>query len=157
MAMTYKKILYCTDFSEDADYALKSALDLSEKYQARLYCLHVVHSAYQIMPDLSPMEKNKEAEKTLSAEDLEKGKVKLKELYEPKLAGLTGGYEFQVVCGVPFMEIVRYARANEVDFIVLGAAGSSNIKRITFGSTAENVARRAHCTVMITRDPEKVF
>lgn len=155
--MTYKKILYCTDFSDDAEYALKTAIDFSERYQARLYCLHVVHSAYQIMPDLSSSEKNKEAEKTLSAEDLEKGKLKIKELYEPKLKGLTGGYDFQVVCGVPFMEIVRFARAHQVDCIVLGAAGSSNIKRITFGSTAENVARRAHCTVMITRDPEKVY
>ena len=53
--------------------------------------------------------------------------------------------------------IVRFARANGVDFIVLGASGSSELDKTTFGSTAENVARRAHCTVMAIRFPGKIF
>ncbi len=55
------------------------------------------------------------------------------------------------------MEIVRYARENEVDFIVMGATGSSDLDKQTFGSTVENVARRAHCHVMAIRNPELAF
>jgi len=64
---------------------------------------------------------------------------------------------FAVRVGVPFVEIVRYARENEVDFVVMGASGSSELDKQTFGSTVENVARRAHCHVMAIRNPEIAF
>jgi nucleotide-binding universal stress UspA family protein len=151
------KILFCTDFSEDSDYALFTALNLAEKYQARVYILHVLHSPAPSVPcQLEGSEKG-QGGSLFSPELLEKGKEKLKERYEAKLGALKSNYEFHLVAGIPFVEIVRFARAQNVHFIVLGAAGSSNIKRIAFGSTAENVARRAHCTVLITRNPEKDF
>jgi len=59
--------------------------------------------------------------------------------------------------GVPFVEIVRYARENAVDLVVMGASGSSELDKMTFGSTVENGARRAHCHVMAIRNPEKAF
>jgi nucleotide-binding universal stress UspA family protein len=157
MTIKYNKILYCTDFSGEADYAFLTALDMAERYQTRLYVLHVFHSTYKFLPDGGVESGRKVEEKIISPEIIEKGKEKLKELYESKMGALNSNYEFHVVWGVPFVEIARFARTQNVDFIVLGAAGSSNIKRITFGSTAENVARRAHCTVMITRDPGKGF
>ena len=46
---------------------------------------------------------------------------------------------------------------NKVDFIVMGASGSSELDKQTFGSTVENVARRAHCHVMAIRNPELAF
>ena len=64
---------------------------------------------------------------------------------------------FEVRVGVPFVEIVRYAREHNVDFIVMGASGSSELDKQTFGSTVENVARRAHCHVMAIRNPELAF
>ena len=92
----------------------------------------------------------------MSPELLDKGVQKLKEKYGAKM-GSFQNYEYQVVGGVPFVEIVRFARAHNVDFIVLGASGSSELDKTTFGSTAENVARRAHCTVMAIRFPGKIF
>jgi nucleotide-binding universal stress UspA family protein len=157
MAIKYNKILYCTDFSEDADYALLTALDLAERYQDKLYILHVLPTAYQSTPGPTDASGRVGEEALISPEVMEKGRARLKELYESKIGTLNTNYEFHVVWGVPFVEIVRFARAQNISCIVVGAAGSSNVKRITFGSTAENVARRAHCTVMITRDPEKAF
>lgn len=157
MTIQYNKILFCTDFSDDADNALLTALDMAEKYQARLYVLHVLHSAYQSMPDRIEESGRGGEETIISPEILGKGKDKLKDLYESKMGATKSNHEFNIVSGVPFVEIIRFARAQNVDFIVLGAAGSSNVKRISFGSTAENVARRAHCSVMIIRNPEKAF
>ena len=157
MAIKYNRILYCTDFSGGADYAFLTALDMAERYQSRLYVLHVFHSAYQFLPDGGVASGRKVETKIVSLEIIEKGKEKLRELYEPKVGALKNNYEFHVVWGIPFVEIVRFARAQDVNCIILGAAGISNIRRITFGSTAENVARRAHCSVMVTRDPEKAF
>ena len=39
----YKNILFCTDFSEDAEIAFLHALDLARKHQAKLHIFHVAH------------------------------------------------------------------------------------------------------------------
>ena len=158
MAVNFKRILFCTDFSDNADNALLTALDMAERYQARFYVLHVLPSTY---PHALPVNCEEPAlsggDPFISPEELEKATHKLMERYETKMIGIKTHYEFHVVCGVPFIEIIRFAQAQDVDCIILGAAGISDIKRITFGSTAENVARRAHCTVMVIRDQEKGF
>jgi len=156
MQLKYEKILYCTDFSEDADYAFLSALDMAEKYQAHLYVFHVLHSSYKYARNVVDGQGEGGEEAFISPDLLEKGKQKLQEQYGPKMGDFQN-YEYQVAGGVPFVEIVRFARAHNVDFIVLGASGSSELDKTTFGSTAENVARRAHCTVMAIRLPGKIF
>jgi len=156
MNLKYEKILYCTDFSEDANYAFLSALDMAEKYQARLFILHVLHSPYKYMRSVVDEGSENQKESFISQDLLEKVKLKVEERYKPRLGDFKN-YEIHVQGGVPFVEIVRFARANNVDFIVLGASGSSELDKTTFGSTAENVARRAHCTVMAIRYPGKGF
>ncbi|MEJ2724360.1 MAG: universal stress protein [Deltaproteobacteria bacterium] len=42
----YKNVLFCTDFSEDANIAFLHALDLARKHGAKLHILHVPHSSY---------------------------------------------------------------------------------------------------------------
>ena len=64
---------------------------------------------------------------------------------------------WRVEPGVPFVEIVRYARDNDIDLIVMGAAGKSELEPTSYGSTVENVSRRAHCHVMAVRNPEKKY
>ena len=156
MAIKYERILFCTDFSEDADYAFLTALDMAEKYQARLFIFHVLHSPYKYMRTVVDEPALGGEETFFSPEVIEKIIKNLEERYGPKMGDFRQ-YEFHAVVGVPFVEIVRFSRAEDVDFIVLGAAGSSDLDRVTFGSTAENVARRAHCTVMAIRYPEKSF
>ncbi len=156
MALKYKKILYCTDFSEDADYAFLTALDMARKYRAQLHILHVMHSPYKYVRNVTDEQAGNEKEAFISPELVKKGIKELKDRYEPKTGAFTN-YEFHLTGGVPFVEIVRFARAQQVDCIVLGAAGNSELDRTTFGSTAENVARRAHCTVMAIRYPGKSF
>jgi nucleotide-binding universal stress UspA family protein len=87
---------------------------------------------------------------------IEQAEADLKSRYGDRLEGCEQAV-FAVRVGVPFVEIVRYARENKVDFIVMGASGSSELDKQTFGSTVENVARRAHCHVMAIRNPELAF
>ena len=39
--VTYKNILFCTDFSENSRAALPPAIDLARKYGSALHLLHV--------------------------------------------------------------------------------------------------------------------
>ena len=51
----------------------------------------------------------------------------------------------------PAVDIVRYAEENGYDHIIVGCRGKSGITRITLGSVAEEVVRKAHCPVTVFR------
>jgi len=57
--------------------------------------------------------------------------------------------------GKPFVEIGRTARSEKVDLIVMGSYGgqTSDVGRIFFGSTAEQVVRTASCPVLCVPFP----
>lgn len=153
MKPDYRNILFCSDFSPGADYAFFTALDLAERYGARLCLIHVIPETDKY--DDTPSEDRDVGPGTAGgAENPEKTRQKLEDRYRLRL-GDYANYEFRVLRGVPIVEIVRFARDREVDCIVLGAAGSSSRNKLHFGSTAENVARRAPCTVMCIRQPQR--
>ena len=53
--------------------------------------------------------------------------------------------------GPPFLEIVRYAKENEIDMIVLGTHGRGGLAHMLMGSVAEKVVRKAPCPVLTVR------
>jgi nucleotide-binding universal stress UspA family protein len=153
----YKNILYCSDFSEEAEMAFHHAVDFCQRYGARLHLLHVLHSSYKYMRHV--VDEYVEGEKNEQVADEElmnQAEQDLESKYGSRLENCEQAV-FAVRVGVPFVEIVRYAREHKVDFIVMGASGSSELDKQTFGSTVENVARRAHCHVMAIRNPEHAF
>jgi len=152
----YKSILYCSDFSEEAEMAFHHAVDFCQRYGAKLHLLHVLHSGYKYMRHVVDEYVEDNKERTVDEELLARAEADLKARYGDRLEECKQAV-FAVRVGVPFVEIVRYAREQEVDFIVMGASGSSDLDKQTFGSTVENVARRAHCHVMAIRNPELAF
>ena len=66
-------------------------------------------------------------------------------------------YVYVVTCGSPDVEIIRYAKKNEIDVIVMGCLGKSEQDRIVHGSTVSNVSKYAHCHVVAIRNPAKQF
>ena len=59
--------------------------------------------------------------------------------------------------GHPFVEIIRYAKANEIDLIVIGTHGRGPVKHLLLGSVAEKVVRKAPCPVLTVRQPGHTF
>ena len=153
----YRSVLFCTDFSEEAEMAFHHAVDFARRYDASLHILHVLHSGYKYMrhvvDEYVPPEQREE---TADAELVERAEADLKTRYGDK-AEKCKAVAVAVRIGIPFVEIVRYARENQVDLIVMGASGSSELDKQAFGSTVENVARRAHCHVVAIRNPEITF
>jgi len=152
----YKNILYCTDFSEDAEFAFLHAQDLAKKYNAKLYILHILHSPYKYMRHVVDEYAEPGRESFVTEKIIDAAKEDLKRRYVDRMEGI-GSYEIFVKEGAPWVEIVKYAKDQNIDLIVMGTAGSSELERIEFGSTVENVARRAHCHVIAIRNPEKRF
>jgi len=155
----YKNILFCTDFSEDANIAFHHALDLAKRYNAKLHILHIPHSSYTYMRHVvdEHVPHGREGGEAFFDEGIEKAAEKaLKDEYEEKL-GDFDNYVFAVKSGAPDVEIIRYARKNDVDVIVMGALGKSEQDRMVHGSTVSNVSKFAHCHVIAIRNPAKRF
>ena len=150
-------VLYCTDFSEEADMACHHALDFAQRYGAKLHVLHILHSPFKYWLHLvDEFVDAAEVVEEVSEAIVEKARTYLEEHYAYVLTNLKGAV-YEVKPGVPFMKIVRYARENAVDLVVMGASGSSELDKMTFDSTVENAACLAHCHVMAIRNPEMAF
>jgi len=150
----FKKVLTATDLLEACDAAVLTALELAKQNNARLYILHVLESSYsgkyrQFVKDFKTGE-----EIVASAEYEEMVKKELDKTCGGALKPY-GNYEIKVTPGFPWMEILRWARKENVDLIVLGPhagrAEEKGVVRITdrIGNTVEGVIMRARCPVMV--------
>jgi nucleotide-binding universal stress UspA family protein len=62
----------------------------------------------------------------------------------------------EVTLGVPFDEILRFAKREKAGAIVMGTHGRTGIKRFLFGSVTESVLRQADCPVIVVREAARV-
>ena len=149
--VTYKNILFCTDFSENAQAALPFAIDLAKKYGAPLHVLYVYQdpglvAEFEISSNVK-MDWIRVAH--LMGTEMEK---KLKALCD-EVTREVGSCQSKLVRGRPHSEILRYAKEAEIDLIVMGSHGLSGLEHVLFGSTAERVLRESPCHVLVIRRP----
>ena len=144
--MTIKKILFPTDFSEGALNALPFAVNMAKCYGAKLHMLHVIYDVATAsglyVPHISFDALYKELEATANKELEMFGLEVRKDLKD---------IEFSLLRGVPYEEIIKFAKDNNFDLIVIGTHGRKGLDRVLFGSTAERVVRNASCPVLTVR------
>lgn len=147
--MPTSKILFPTDFSEGALSALPYAVDYARSCGAKLVLLHVVYdiatASGLYVPHISVDEMYRE---------LEANARKQLENFGAELRQDIKNVEYVVLRGVPYEEILRFAKENGIDLIVIGTHGRKGLDRFLFGSTAEKVVRYAHCPVLTVRGQE---
>jgi nucleotide-binding universal stress UspA family protein len=148
-----QRILVPTDFSKFSEVALRYGLALAEKFGAELYLLHVVQDLALFVPDAvavaPPVAAPVEQFTAAAREALERV------VRENKLDRLAVSREIRE--GAPFYEIIRFARENEIDLIVMGTHGHTGLAHVLLGSVTERVVRKAPCPVLTVRDPEHEF
>ncbi len=149
----YKKVLFCTDFSENSDYAFEFAYGIAKRDEGLLYVLHVLpdnpHQAY--------------AERYIDKEDLEKIRKSIGEdLYnkyrEHYIEKIENEIKFEIVTktGRGDKEILKFAKKENVDIIVMGTHGKTGIEHVFFGSVAEKVIRNSTLPVFIIPCKKKI-
>jgi nucleotide-binding universal stress UspA family protein len=65
--------------------------------------------------------------------------------------------DFAVLSGTPHAEIVRFAKEQEFDLIVMGTHGRGFVAHAVVGSVAEKVVRHAPCPVLTVHNPQHEF
>lgn len=161
--MDVQKILVAIDYSEDSREALQWGASVAAKYGATLILVHVIpKAAEEIYPSgpewislfsppsyyyagMAPGCRPHGVEPIII--DLQdKAQAQLADFAQTTLKDAVP-LAVQVVVGTPTNEIVRVAREQRVDVIVMGTHGRTGIRHLLLGSVAEAVTRQAPCPV----------
>ena len=153
--MQFKKILVPVDFSHFSKKALKAAIELAKCCNGKIYLIHVeedffhMKRIHEVHPPLEGVcekfhkdyvvEKKKQLEKFIQ--------------YVPKNIMEKAAFKE----GHPFVEIIKYAKNQCMDLIVLSERGRSNVKHALLGSTTEKVSKKSNCPILIVKNKKRKF
>lgn len=143
-----KRILAATDFSEYSTEAVGYAFALADKFESEVHVLHVL----EVHAGSTPVFAGGLAFSPRVQESREAAQKALAEIAADREQVIRATVE-----GPAFLGIVRYAKDNDIDLIVVGTHGRSGLAHVMLGSVAERVVRKAPCPVMTVRHPKHEF
>jgi nucleotide-binding universal stress UspA family protein len=142
----FRNLCVAVDLSEPSREALEQAADLARALGANLTVVHVVAPPPVVATDLlaapggvaeGAAHEDEEALETWRGDaEVRAGR--------PVRAHL--------LVGEPAKEIVRIAREEGCDLIVVGTHGRTGLRRVLLGSVAAAVVRAASCAVLVVHD-----
>jgi nucleotide-binding universal stress UspA family protein len=143
----FEKVLVPLDGSEAAEDALAPAFSLARQYGSRIILLRVA------CPDLTTvglagMHSPLSTTNVDYARERSEAQAYLDEVLKHWAA--TGvSIQTQVLIGAPAELIVKVAREERVDLIVMSTHGRSGVSRLVYGSVAEAVLRGARTPMLL--------
>ena len=138
------KILVPVDFSQCSLAGLQYAIQLAEKFVAKILVLHSVSLGYAytadgfVTYDLSALE---EQARKNAEEDMEKF------VRRAKFGSVK--FETAVRVGIPVDHICASAEKENIDLIVTSTHGRTGFSHVMMGSTAEQIVRRTPRPVLV--------
>jgi nucleotide-binding universal stress UspA family protein len=145
--VAFNKIMVGIDFSPSCTSAFQFALDLAQKRGSRLYLFHML-----------PVPPQPEYTQRRYETDLHKVRQRLEAEFSNQISG-----KIQTEIGTwggvfPDIEILKYARHNDIDLIVMGShtkiKGKLQEARWYVGSAVERVSAKSVCPVVVITDPK---
>lgn len=156
----FKKILFATTASPACDHAARVAFDMAKRYNAKLMVFHVLgipsRGFSQAVKDVRTGE-----EVTFNEDYLDWVKEEMKNTYAKQLE-THKECTLDAIAGIPHTEILRFARKNNVDLIIMGSSTREENEenyayRNIAGSTLQAVSKSARCPVLILGRPVASF
>lgn len=144
--LSLRRILVPIDFSVHSKNALRYAIPFAERFGASLSLIYVIEPTIYpadlgfgqvVMPGV-------EEELRSKSED------ELKNIIETEIGKRVSATSV-VRTGKPHQEILKEAKEENADLIILATHGHTGVEQILFGSTAMRVVRLAECPVMTIR------
>ena len=140
----YRKILFCTDFSENADFAFDFAIDAAIRNVGSTLCLlHVIPE-----PDAQFWKGYIYEVGDMDAKARADIDCKIDTAYRPRVpAGVNFQVEMRI--GEAARMILDFAAQDNFDLIILGRQGRGAITQWLLGNVTGKVSRKAACPVLI--------
>jgi len=152
----FTKILFATTASPACDNAAKVAFDLELKWDAKLFVFHVLGIPSRGFSPFVTDVRTGESDQ-VDGDYIDWVKEEMRTTYASLLKDSDNSV-IDAVVGVPAREILRKAREEDVDLIVMGAhtreedVGATRYRQVV-GSTMQKVAKSARCPVVIISRP----
>lgn len=148
MAGFLKKILWATDFSDEANEALLYADAFAKAFKAQLIALHVVPDFAPALYDMASVIKGELARRVDAVK--KEAKKRLEDL--KKREGIS--FEAIVQEGTASDKIAEIAEKKNADLVVIGRAGLSAIEKLFMGSVTNRVLRSSTVPVLVIKKKE---
>lgn len=139
------KILCAIDFSEATDKVVEWAGFLAKSMQSEVLLLYVVPN----MSRYASFDVSAGYISNFEREILHGAKHNMGDLLKRILAGVKA--KGMVVQGDPSEEILKAAKEQDADSIVVGTHGRKGLDRVVFGSVAEKVVKTSTIPVLTVR------
>lgn len=141
----FANIVVATDFSKPANYAFQFARNVAKEIGCRLHIFHCV--------DLGG---DTETGQAYIEQQLAAAQQKVEEKYIANM-GDFDNYLVALREGEPHVEVLKYARENKADLIVMAHhTRDVDPEQAMLGSTIEQVILRSACPVLSVNHPDKV-
>ncbi len=145
MAGFIKKILWTTDFSDEAKEALLYADAFAKTFKAKIVALHVVPDVSPALYDAAAVVKGEITKRVAFV----KGETKKKLEALKKSKGMT--FRILVKEGNAAKKIIEVAEEEDADLIVMGRRGLSAFEKLFIGSVANQVLRNSPVPLLLTK------
>jgi nucleotide-binding universal stress UspA family protein len=146
-----KRILVPTDFSKQAEYALRVAAQIAKKNNSEIYLLHMLELPHQ-------------GNDAISSGSAIPQIMFFKDMAINKLEALI---DADFLEGINVSEIIQFEKAfdgimeiskkNKVDLIVMGSHGASGYEEMFIGSNSEKVVRSSEVPVLVIKNETEEF
>lgn len=132
-------ILVPVDYSEQSIIALEQAVSLSRVFESEIHVLNVISEEFSLSKLFDDSDK---------VEFEKRAKAKLEQFIEEKSKDFGVTLRSIQVHGKIYEQIVNSADIIDAQFIVMGTAGTSTLKKKFIGSNALRVVRESHKPVI---------
>ncbi|MBF0529262.1 MAG: universal stress protein [Deltaproteobacteria bacterium] len=152
----FDRILLATTASPTSDAAANLAFELAAKYDSQLFVLHVLGIPARGF-GIHYIDVRTGEEEHVDQNYLDLVQEEMRQTYEKQLA-THNKVQMVALTGIPHTEILRKARKEDADLIIMGAhtreedVGATRFRGVV-GNTMQKVARSARCPVLITSRP----
>jgi nucleotide-binding universal stress UspA family protein len=132
----YEKILVPIDGSEHSKHAIKEAIKIAKIAHSTITLLNVYPKTSQKQPNTETLQKNGKNILTEAQKLIETQNIPVKTI---------------LLEGEIINQIIKTAKENHFDLVIVGARGLSKIEETMLGSISQGVTENAPCPVIVTK------
>jgi nucleotide-binding universal stress UspA family protein len=142
--LTVKKILVPVDFSECSREGLRYAIRFANHFRAKIILLHATYLGYIYSSEGTALYDVRGLQKAAR----ENSQRQMRKFIRGAKFGSVK-YETAFTDGSPGLDICAFAKSHNIDLIITSTHGRTGLKHVLIGSVAEQVVRRATCSVLV--------